>query len=255
MLGNGDSEGVQAGLQARADVLAAIRLGGLVPWSTVDYPGHQSAVLFCAGCPWRCAYCHNSHLWLPRADVSWASVQAFLARRRGLLDAVVISGGEPLAQAGPVASALAAIREAGFKTALHTAGVAPHRLAKLLPLLDWVGLDIKAPFDRYAAVTGSRRSGAAARAALDEVLTSGIACELRTTVHPDLLSEADLVAMVTELRGLGVERLILKDFRAQGCADAVLAASYRPWLSAALAGRLRAVMPAIVLPDQVGAAA
>ncbi|MDA8391050.1 MAG: anaerobic ribonucleoside-triphosphate reductase activating protein [Gammaproteobacteria bacterium] len=235
-------------LRAIPPVLAAIRLGGLVPWSSVDYPGHQSAVLFCGGCPWRCGYCHNSHLWRGAADVPWPAVADFLRRRRGLLDAVVISGGEPLAQAQAVEAALRVIRDEGFATAMHTAGVAPRRLARLLPLLDWIGLDIKAPFARYAALTGSRRSGWAARAALDMVLASGVPCELRTTVHSALLPAADVIALVTELRDLGVARLVLKDFRGQGCADAGLVARHRPWLTPALAGRLRAVMPEIVLP-------
>lgn len=233
-----------------APALAAMRLGGFVPWSSVDYPGHQSAVLFCGGCPWRCRYCHNSHLWHGTAEVPWRTVEEFLERRRGLLDAVVISGGEPLAQAQAVAAALQVIRDKGFATALHTAGVAPRRLARLLALLDWVGLDIKGPFARYPTITGSRRSGLAARAALEMVLAAGVACELRTTVHSALLSAADLVAMVTELRELGVSRLVLKDFRSQGCADAGLAVRHRPWLTPALAARLRAIMPDIVLPGR-----
>ena len=55
-----------------------LRLGGLVPWSSVDYPGHQAAVLFVIGCPWRCSYCHNSHLWTGEPGLSWPVVRGFL---------------------------------------------------------------------------------------------------------------------------------------------------------------------------------
>jgi len=225
-----------------------LRLGGLVPWSNVDYPGHQAAVLFCSGCPWRCRYCHNSHLWAPEPGLSWQTVQQFLAKRRGLLDAVVISGGEPLAQAAAVQSALVEIRDAGFGTALHTAGVSPRRLARLLPFVDWVGLDVKGPFSRYAAVTGQSRSGDAAREAIQILLASGKPHELRTTVHPDLLSAHDLITLVTEMVQLGAPSLVLKDFRPTGCPDPDLCAHYRPWLTTDLRQRLQAIMPHIILP-------
>ncbi|HEX6005079.1 MAG TPA: radical SAM protein, partial [Burkholderiales bacterium] len=76
-------------------------MGGLVALSTTDYPDHLAAVVFGQGCPWRCGYCHNPHL-LPKrgvARIAWRDVLAFLERRRGLLDAVVFSGGEPTLQA------------------------------------------------------------------------------------------------------------------------------------------------------------
>ncbi|HUW97834.1 MAG TPA: anaerobic ribonucleoside-triphosphate reductase activating protein [Acidiferrobacter sp.] len=225
-----------------------LRLGGLVPWSNVDYPGHQAAVLFCGGCPWRCRYCHNSHLWEAQSEPSWETAQQFLNKRRGLLDAVVISGGEPLAQVAAVQSALIQIRDMGFEAALHTAGVSPRRLARLLPLVDWVGLDVKGPFARYAAVTGRKRSGLAAREAIGIVLASGKPYELRTTVHPDLLCADDLIALVTELTQMGAPSLTLKDFRATGCPDPALSAGYRPWLSADLRHRLQDIMPGIILP-------
>ena len=88
---------MQTGNNARKP---GLRVGGLVPLSTTDYPDHLSAVVFCQGCPWRCAYCHNPHL-LPRrsdSEIAWPDVLAFLDRRRGLLDAVVFSGGEPTLQ-------------------------------------------------------------------------------------------------------------------------------------------------------------
>ncbi len=80
--------------------MTPLRVGGLTPLTATDYPGHLAAVVFCQGCSWRCAYCHNSHLIPPRASaqIEWPAVMQFLARRVGLLDAVVFSGGEPTLQ-------------------------------------------------------------------------------------------------------------------------------------------------------------
>ena len=93
-----------------AETGVALRVGGLTQLSLSDWPGQLAAVVFCQGCPWRCGYCHNPHLIPPRAAAAleWDDVLAFLERRRGLLDAVVFSGGEPTAQRGLAA----AMREA-----------------------------------------------------------------------------------------------------------------------------------------------
>lgn len=124
---------------------AALHVGGFVPFTSTDYPDALSAVVFCQGCPWRCGYCHNPHLIPARADVhhDFDAILAWLASRRGLLDAVVFSGGEPTAQPGLV-HAMQQVRRLGFLVGLHTSGAYPRRLADALPLTDWVGLDVKA---------------------------------------------------------------------------------------------------------------
>lgn len=184
---------------------AQLAVGGLVPFTTIDFPGRLAAVVFCQGCPWRCTYCHNPHL-LMRGDgaMAWSDVLYWLASRRGLLDGVVFSGGEPLLQRGLLA-ALAEVRALGFATALHTAGAYPERLAAALPLVDWVGFDVKAPFAEYAPIVGCN-GGPAARAALALLLASGVAHEIRCTVPPQL-DAAALDRMDAELADLGVAHL------------------------------------------------
>ena len=202
----------------------ALRVGGLTPLSATDWPGQLAAVVFCQGCPWRCGYCHNPHLLAGRgtAEIAWSEIVEFLLRREGLLDGVVFSGGEPLAQAG-LSEAMAEVRSMGFHVALHTGGAYPSRLAEVLPLVDWVGFDVKASVAAYASVTGVEGSGDAALTSARLVIDSGVACEFRTTVHPRQLSPQAVERLADDLARLGVRHYALQEFRAQGCVDATLA--------------------------------
>ncbi len=227
---------------------ATLALGGMVPFSTDDFPDLLSAVLFTQGCPLRCRYCHNPHLQplAAKSGLSWHTATSWLRRRRGLLDAVVVSGGEPTIQAGLI-KALTEIRSLGFAAGLHSSGANPNRLAAALPLLDWIGLDFKAPFNRYAAVTGSASTGGRARRSLHAVLGSGVAFEIRTTVLAELLDANDLLDMARELERYEVRRWVLQIFRPTGCADLALRTAGRPvWLDA-LVPSLRALVPEIAI--------
>jgi len=201
-----------------------LRIGGLTPLSTTDWPGMLAAVGFCRGCPWRCRYCHNPDLIPPRSEngIAWEEVMAFLRRRQGLLDGVVFSGGEPALQAD-LPDAMREVRALGYKVGLHTGGAYPRRLASVLPLVDWVGLDVKAPFTDYERITGVAGSSAPALASLEHVLASGVDHEIRTTVHPALLTDADVVSLARDLSARGVKRYVIQAFRSQGCADVALA--------------------------------
>ncbi len=196
-------------------------------------------MLFCQGCPWSCVYCHNPHLIPSDAVASsrpWEEALSFLRRRVGLLDAVVFSGGEPTLQDG-LADAMRDVQRLGFQIGLHTAGAYPERLAEVLPLLDWVGLDVKAPFERYDAINGAPGSGAKALASLRLIVESGVEHECRTTVHPALFTEPELRALSESLFALGARRHVLQAFRAAGCRDESLNASAdAPALSRLLSG-------------------
>ena len=202
------------------------KLGGLVPFSTVDFPGKLACVVFISGCPWRCRYCHNPHLQSRQREAGepdWAATLTWLAGRQGLLDAVVFCGGEPLAERW-LPQMLREVKALGLQTALHTGGAYPDRLARCLPLLDWVGFDIKAPFEHYENITQIPRSGVAARKSLTQIIESGVPFECRTTAHPELLSDADLLRLAATLAVQGVAHFVLQPFRAHGCADAGLLA-------------------------------
>ncbi len=195
-------------------------MGGFVPLSTVDYPGELSAVVFLQGCPWRCRYCHNPHLQ-PRAgaqSVSWAAIMRFLERRAGLLDAVVFRGGEPTVQRG-LERSMGEVRNLGYKIGLHTAGMYPGRLKRLLPLLDWVGMDIKAPAETYGKITGVHSCAGKAWTSAALLVKSGVACEFRTTVHPALLGDDDIRNIARRLAGWGARHYTVQKFRGEGCID------------------------------------
>jgi len=206
-----------------------LEVGGLLPMTTVDYPDRLAAVVFCQGCPMRCRYCHNPEL-LPRGGenrIPWASVLDFLRSRRGLLDAVVFSGGEPTQQSA-LPEAIRQVRALGFEIGLHTSGVYPERLARLLPLLDWVGLDIKALPEDYPALTGMPGSGRLAWRSAELLTASGTPCQLRTTHHPALMDEDRRHELQARLQALNPADHRWQVCRTDHCLDPRLSAQSAP---------------------------
>ncbi len=243
-----------AAAPCRQAVPRELQVGGLTPFTSIDFPGHLSAVVFVQGCPWRCGYCHNPHLQArgQPAGPRWGEVLDFLRRRAGLLDAVVFSGGEPTADPA-LPQAMTEVRALGFKVGLHSAGIVPQRLQAVLPLADWVGLDIKAPLAAdagHARVTGVRGSATPVRRSLAALVqhsrASGLPFECRTTAHPALLDDAALLAVADELAAAGVAYWVLQIFRAQGAIEPLpaVAADYP---SPDTMQRLRARLPALTV--------
>ncbi|HEY0589420.1 MAG TPA: anaerobic ribonucleoside-triphosphate reductase activating protein [Pseudoduganella sp.] len=199
-------------------VAKELKVGGYTKFTSTDYPGELAAVVFVQGCPWRCGYCHNPHLQ-PRdgaPTIAWRDLLAFLAGRAGLLDAVVFSGGEPTLDPA-LEDAMRSVKALGFKVGLHTAGIYPERLRQVLPLADWVGLDIKTSFDAYDELTGASGSSLAAYAAARLVIESGVPYEFRTTVHPKLTTREQISALTRQISGMGCKTYALQDFRPVGC--------------------------------------
>lgn len=197
-----------------------IQIGGVTPFTTIDYPGELAAVLFLQGCPWRCDYCHNKDLIdrQPTKSIAWESVLDFLGERKNLLDAVVFSGGEPTLQTG-LLEAIQQVKLLGFKIGLHTAGVYPNRLKKILPWIDWVGLDIKAPAPRYSAITGVSNSAERAWQSARLLADSDVDYEIRTTLHPKLISRSDLYQLVDELKQISVRHYSVQQCNTRYCSD------------------------------------
>lgn len=191
-------------------------VAGLTPLSTCDWPGQLVATVFLQGCPLACTYCHNPDLIDPRrpGTVPWAQVLELLSRRRGLLDGVVFSGGEPTMQHSLV-GAVRDVRALGFAVGLHTAGTYPARLEEIIGLVDWVGLDIKSVPRLYAAQTGVDAWGKAL-ASLGIVQRAGVAMQVRTTVDPTVQTDDDVAELTDLLASLGVEEHVLQEVRPDG---------------------------------------
>ena len=204
-------------------------IGSFTPLTTIDYPGELSAVIFLQGCPWRCRYCQNADL-LPRRShqrIDWSTIIQRLQRRRGLLDAVVFSGGEPTLQPALI-PAIEEVRALGFKIGLHSAGIYPQRLQKILPLIDWIGLDIKAAKSLYPAITDVSESGQRAWRSAQLVIDSGVDHEIRTTVHAALLDDAQWLQTCRELQTIGAQRVVIQPCRAGRCLDPQLEMASSP---------------------------
>jgi anaerobic ribonucleoside-triphosphate reductase activating protein len=221
-----------------------ICVAGITPFTTIDFPGRLAGVFYLQGCPWRCRYCCNPEFWpLAAKIVPLEKILQFLDSRKGHLDGIVFSGGEPtIHEQLPVW--MKAVKDMGYKIGLHTGGIFPERLEKVLPLCDWVGLDIKAHFDLYEKVTQIKGSGEAACRSAELLLASGVAYEFRTTVHPILLSESEILEMVRELVAMGCRHYVLQMFRPDHCSDKKLSES--GFRSIEISSGLRAVLKTMV---------
>ena len=236
-----------------ASDLNDICVAGITPFTTIDFPGRLAGVFYLQGCPWRCRYCYNSEFW-PRPPsgqkIPLEKILHFLDSRRGQLDGIVFSGGEPtIHERLPVW--IKAVKSMGFEIGLHTGGMVPERLDQILPLCDWVGLDIKAPFSAYAKVTQVAGSGDAVRRSVELVLGSGVPYEFRTTFHPAVLSEDDILEMARKLVSMGCQHYTLQMFHADHCPDKELRESVVSiaGLSAGLRQNLKVLFPDLLIRE------
>jgi len=173
---------------------------GIVKTSLIDYPGKIATVLFTPGCNYNCFYCHNRSLTQDFPQIiSSEEIESYLARRVGLIDGVVISGGEPTL-ASDLPQYFRKLKQMGFLTKLDTNGSNPEMLKKLLleQAIDYVAIDYKAPKDKYALYCRGESDPDKVLASIHILLASGLDFETRTTVIPQL-SLNDLIAMAEEM--------------------------------------------------------
>lgn len=185
---------------------------GLVKTSLVDVPGRLAATLFTHGCPLSCPYCHNERLRsgpIPEDFVEVADALAFLRRRIGVLEAICVTGGEPLVH-DDLGELVDRARALGYYVKLDTSGAYPERLRRLLSrgVVDMVALDIKTSPDHYRRVG---LDGDTFLESLSVVRRSGVPYELRTTVAPNVVFDEDIDHIAQLLDP--TERYVLAQYR------------------------------------------
>lgn len=184
-----------------------MNIGGFQKLTLLDYPGLMACIVFTPGCNFRCPFCHNSGLVLPEqliSPVPETEVLDYLKIRRGLLEGVVITGGEPLLH-GELGDFIKQVRDLGYKIKLDTNGSFPDRLHKLLKagLIDYVAMDIKQAPKRYETAAGvpSDRVVPLIDQSLAFLRCSGIPFELRTTIVKGIHTPQDVVDIARWIAG------------------------------------------------------
>lgn len=193
-----------------------INIGDIEKFSIVDWPSKISVVVFLQGCPWRCPFCYNQSLqdFKTQGNASWDNLLHLLEHRKGVIDAVVFSGGEPLMQQN-LAQAMDIVKEMGFEVGLHTGGYDPQALEKVISNVSWVGFDIKAPFDaaKYKTATGGFGDVEKIKQSIKILLQSGVHFECRTTCDPRILEINDIYQIADTLADFGVTEYYIQKYR------------------------------------------
>jgi pyruvate formate lyase activating enzyme len=181
-----------------------MQIGGLQKVSLMEYPGKISAIAFTQGCNFRCPYCHNPELVDPDLYgecLPEEEVVSFLERRKGKLEAVTITGGEPTIHHDLI-DFIKCVRKIGYLVKLDTNGSYPEVLEQLIrsQLVDYIAMDMKGPLHKYKMVTKSKIDVDKIRQSIEMIMKSGVPYEFRTTIPKSLLQEDDLLEMGKILR-------------------------------------------------------
>jgi pyruvate formate lyase activating enzyme len=185
-----------------------VEIKGLEKFAPKDYPGMIASTVFLGSCNFRCPYCHNAELVLNPGDIPTFPMEyfvEFLDSRKGWLEGVCITGGEPLLHQG-LEDFLSFLKQRNLSVKLDTNGSFPSRLARLfqMNLLDMVAMDVKAPLEKYEEVVRARIKEQDIRESIQIILNSGVDYVFRTTIVPGLVGQEELVKIGRMLQGAKV---------------------------------------------------
>lgn len=204
-------------------------LSGIQKFTVLDFPGRIACIAFLPGCDFRCGFCHNSEFVLPqkireicKSFVAEKSFLNFLEKRRGLLDGVVISGGEPTLNKN-LPEFIRKIKEMNFLVKLDSNGNNPKVLEELMAenLVDYIALDFKINLEKYSNFVGKNADKENLNRSLQLLKSGKFDYEIRSTLIKEIHSEQVLEKMSEELKG--VKRLFLQKFRSGNTLDAKFA--------------------------------
>ena len=182
-----------------------MKISGFQKMTLLDFPGKVACTVFTFGCNLRCPFCHNASLVLGGAQSEYTEeeILSYLQKRKGLLDGVCITGGEPLLQNG-ISEFIKKIKDLGFSVKLDTNGCYPEKLKELIDsnLIDYVAMDIKNSFEEYGKTVGIKNFDTTPIKESVAILNrSGIDFEFRTTVVKELHSLESIKAIASEIKG------------------------------------------------------
>lgn len=230
-------------------------ISSIQPFTLLDYPGKTAGIIFTAGCNFRCGYCHNPEFVLPEllvkikdSFIPLDTALNFFRSRQGLLEGVVVSGGEPTMQPD-LLDLLRTLKEMNYLVKLDTNGNRPEVLRQALAegLLDYVAMDYKTSCSQYEALAGPRASSAKIAQSRDMLRASGIDYEFRITLIKELHSAILRKEIADELRG--AKRLFLQQFRTYTTLDPQFA-TYQPFSRSemlVLADEFRQAVPEVAV--------
>jgi pyruvate formate lyase activating enzyme len=194
-----------------------IEIGGLQKTTLIDYPGRISCTVFLIGCDFRCPWCYSSELVLPekiklQPRISEKEFFNFLKERKGLLEGIVICGGEPTIHKD-LPDFIKKIKELGYLIKLDTNGSNPRMLKQLIAegLVDYVAMDIKAPKEKYDKATGVKVKIRDIEKSIDILKQGKIEYEFRTTVVPTIHLKEDVIEIAKWLSP--AKKYFLQNFR------------------------------------------
>lgn len=201
----------------------SFKLAGLQKTTFIDYPEKIACIVFTQGCNFRCGYCHNPELFENKEPVlSVPAFFEFLNKRKGKLDGVVITGGEPTLHGKDLIEFIKEVKSLGFLVKLDTNGTHPDVLQELLNenLLDYIAMDIKAPFAKYKTITQTDIDTKIIKKSIDMIMNSGVDYEFRTTIVKSQLSVEDLRQIGELIQG--AKRYYMQKFLATKILDETL---------------------------------
>ena len=188
-----------------------MRIGGLQKCSLIDYPGKICAIIFTLGCNFRCSYCHNPELVYPELfgkPIPEEEIFSFLAMRKGKLDAVTITGGEPTMHED-LLDFILEIRKLDFLIKLDSNGSNPDMLKNAITskAIDYIAMDVKAPLEKYREITNSNIAPENIMRSIELIMNSNIDYEFRTTITKSELDENDISEIGKLIDGAGLSVL------------------------------------------------
>lgn len=189
--------------------------------SSIEFHGNMSLVIFMSKCPLACRYCHNVELLEDDTEKTFEEIKSEIDNAADFIDAVVLSGGEPLMQLDALIELLTYIKGIGLKTKLDTSGIYPDKIEKLLDLglLDFVSLDVKAPFEKYRKVTGMNVGSQVKKSMRLLNNDDNVHLEVRTTYVPTLHTKKDIHNLVNDIEG---DIYTIQQFRNKNVLDPAL---------------------------------